>query len=343
MGDCSSRRVSHIYFSSKSVESSVRLDAAVGLLSSVTGDAPVGKAAVNSGGSLTGNGSAKNDYSSLPSTSGQCSYIGGTSLSCASPSSFQNVANANVDANVMSRKRKTPMVSCSVAETTTTVVTSPPTTIPPPNVPLSKSLSYPSDPSATVADERTVAHASQIPSLKRVKPRPLNLSAAAAFSNGSGSEASSTSSSNNLLAPSPFFLHNNTGNTYTATSPLVTQFSQLYAAASLSAGLMCPTSPFTSFLTTAVSPMLGALSSPMAAAKLTPTAGGLQQPIFQFPPNPSHMAAMATAAMMSPLMPFLGAAMNLNGNGCPAYSRGNFVSRSPESLKTPVVPFPKDF
>ncbi|VDM11429.1 unnamed protein product [Wuchereria bancrofti] len=124
---------------------------------------------------------------------------------------------------------------------------------------------------------------------------------------------------------------------------MVTQFSQLYAAASLSAGL-CPTSPFTSLLTTAaVSPMLGALGSPMAASKLTPTTAGLQQPIFQFPPNPSHMAAMATAAMMSPLMPFLGAAMNLNGNGCPTYSRNNFVSRSPESLKTPVVPFPKDF
>ncbi|VDK54497.1 unnamed protein product [Anisakis simplex] len=202
---------------------------------------------------------------------------------------------------------------------------------------------------------------SQTPSLKRVKPRPLNLSAASALSSSSSAtlpsstscnpaipEVQAPSSGNNLLVPSPFFLHNNQ-NAYAATSPLVTQFSQLYAAASLSAGLMCPSSPFTSFLTTAVSPMLGAaLNSPMAAATtstklLTPTAAAIQQPVFQFPPNPSQMAAMATAAMMSPLMPFLGAAMNLNGQGCPNYGRGFVSSRSPESLKTPVVPFSKDF
>ncbi|VBB34506.1 unnamed protein product [Acanthocheilonema viteae] len=283
------------------------------------------------------------DFSSIPSTSGQCSY-GGVSVSCSPPcgGAYPNAINTNADVGVICRKRKTPMFSCSAPETTTTMVSSPSSTLPSSNMPLSKSLSYPSNPSATITDSRSETHGTQIPSLKRVKPRPLNLSATAAFSNGSELSSSSSSSSNNLLVPSPFFLHNNTGNAYTNTSPLVTQFSQLYAAASLSAGL-CPTSPFTSLLTTAVSPMLGALGSPMAASKLTPTTASLQQPIFQFPPNPSHMAAMATAAMMSPLMPFLGAAMNLNGNGCPTYGRSNFVSRSPESLKTPVVPFPKDF
>uniref|UniRef100_A0A0R3S6H3 ETS domain-containing protein n=1 Tax=Elaeophora elaphi TaxID=1147741 RepID=A0A0R3S6H3_9BILA len=287
---------------------------------------------------------AGQDFSAVPSTSGQCSY-GGVSVSCSPPCGFQNPISANGgDVGVICRKRKTPMFSCSAPEaTTTTMASSPSSTVPSSNMPLSKSLSYPSNPSAAIADGRSGTHGTQIPSLKRVKPRPLNLSATAAFSNGTELSSSSSSSSNNLLVPSPFFLHNNTGNAYTNTSPLVTQFSQLYAAASLSAGL-CPTSPFTSLLTTAaVSPMLGALGSPMAASKLTPTTASLQQPIFQFPPNPSHMAAMATAAMMSPLMPFLGAAMNLNGNGCPTYGRSNFVSRSPESLKTPVVPFPKDF
>lgn len=225
--------------------------------------------------------------------------------------------------------------------------------------PLSKSLSYPSANSpthtpASVVEQKPVHSGNHPSSLKRVKPRPLNLSATAALSNTSTDGSS-------LLVPSPYFMHGppSGGGNYSAaaaaTSPLVTQFSQLYAAASLSAsaGLMCPTSPFTSFLTTAVSPMLAGLSSPMAAAaaaasasKITPTAGtaapssstsAMQQPIFQFPPNPSHMAAMATAAMMSPLMaPFINAAM-MNGNNCPAtYGRGNFVSRSPESLKTPV-------
>ncbi|VDK81865.1 unnamed protein product [Litomosoides sigmodontis] len=283
------------------------------------------------------------DFSAIPSTSGQCSY-GGVSVSCSPPCGFQNAINANADVGVICRKRKTPMFSCSAPETVTTMASSSSSssTLSSSNMPLSKSLSYPSNPSAAITDGRSGTHGTQIPSLKRVKPRPLNLSATAAFSNGP-ELSSSSSSSNNLLVPSPFFLHNNTGNAYTNTSPLVTQFSQLYAAASLSAGL-CPTSPFTSLLTTAaVSPMLGALGSPMAASKLTPTTASLQQPIFQFPPNPSHMAAMATAAMMSPLMPFLGAAMNLNGNSCPTYGRSNFVSRSPESLKTPVVPFPKDF
>ncbi|VDN01252.1 unnamed protein product [Thelazia callipaeda] len=278
------------------------------------------------------------DYQAIPSTSNQCS-LSGTSGHCSPQNSFQNTNNSDI--GLICRKRKTPMFTCSTPETVTTITPSS-STVTSSTVPLAKSLSYPSNPSATITESR---NGTQIPSLKRVKPRPLNLTATAAFSNGSDL-SSCTSSNSNLLAPSPFFLHNNTGNAYTNTSPLVTQFSQLYAAASLSAGL-CPTSPFASLLTTAaVSPMLGAIGSPMAAAatsKLTPTAAGLQQPIFQFPPNPSHMAAMATAAMMSPLMPFLGAAMNLNGNTCPAYGRNSFVSRSPESLKTPVVPFPKDF
>ncbi|VDN18703.1 unnamed protein product, partial [Gongylonema pulchrum] len=327
----------------KTAESSGRLDAPMALLPSVTGDAAVAKPVLASGASLvTSSSSSRSDFASLPSTSGggPCSTSYAVRL-CSSPSS--SYQGTNGDANVSSRKRKTPMVSSSCNGTVTEAALASPTSCAvsaaASNMPLSKSLSYPSDPPVPVPDDRSAAQANpQIPSLKRVKPRPLNLSATAAFSNGAGLEVpasssssttSTTSTSNNLLVPSPFFLHNNTGNAYTATSPLVTQFSQLYAAASLSAGLMCPTSPFTSFLTTAVSPMLGALSSPMAAAaaaKLTPTAStALQQPIFQFPPNPSHMAAMATAAMMSPLMPFLGAAMNLNGNGCPStYGRANF-------------------
>ncbi|OZC09154.1 Ets-domain protein, partial [Onchocerca flexuosa] len=305
-------------------------------LTSIGGDTAVVRTTMNTTTTATAGAIEAADFSAIPSTSGQCSY-NGIAVSCSTPSGFQNPINANADVGVICRKRKTPMFSCSAPETTTTMASSPSSTISSSNMPLSKSLSYPSNPSATITDSRSGTHGTQIPSLKRVKPRPLNLSATAAFSNGS------ELSSNNLLVPSPFFLHNNTGNAYTNTSPLVTQFSQLYAAASLSAGL-CPTSPFTSLLTTAaVSPMLGALGSPMAASKLTPTTASLQQPIFQFPPNPSHMAAMATAAMMSPLMPFLGAAMNLNSNGCPTYGRSNFVSRSPESLKTPVVPFPKDF
>nr|CDP92926.1 Bm7152, isoform c [Brugia malayi] len=297
------------------------------VLTSINGDT---RTTINNTTTVT----AAPDFSPIPSTSGQCPYSC-VSVSCSPPSGLQNAINTNADAGVICRKRKTPMFSCSAPETTTTVTSPSSSTVPSSIIPLSKSLSYPSNPPATITDRGSGTHGTQIPSLKRVKPRPLNLSATAAFSNGS---ELSSSSSNNLLVLSPFFLHNNTGNAYTNTSPLVTQFSQLYAAASLSAGL-CPTSPFTSLLTTAaVSPMLGALGSPMAASKLTPTTAGLQQPIFQFPPNPSHMAAMATAAMMSPLMPFLGAAMNLNGNGCPTYGRNNFVSRSPESLKTPVVP-----
>ncbi|KAM3725395.1 Uncharacterized protein ACO02O_02277 [Dirofilaria immitis] len=325
--------------STKNAESNGGLEAATtdnGLTAIGGGDTTVMRATMNT--TATGTAAVTgSDFSPVPSTSGQCSY-NGVSVSCSPPNGFPNAITANGDVGgVVCRKRKTPMFSCSAPETTTTMASSPCSTIPSSNMPLSKSLSYPSNPSATITDNRSGTHGTQIPSLKRVKPRPLNLSATAAFSNGS------ELSSNNLLVPSPFFLHNNTGNAYTNTSPLVTQFSQLYAAASLSAGL-CPTSPFTSLLTTAaVSPMLGALGSPMAASKLTPTTASLQQPIFQFPPNPSHMAAMATAAMMSPLMPFLGAAMNLNGNGCPTYGRSNFVSRSPESLKTPVVPFPKDF
>ncbi|MFH4973424.1 hypothetical protein AB6A40_000133 [Gnathostoma spinigerum] len=181
------------------------------------------------------------------------------------------------------------------------------------------------------------------PSLKRVKPRPLNLSATRNLSSPPPSlDQSHHNSANSLLVPpSPFLMAAGTGSgNYTATSPLVSQFSQLYAA-SLSANFMCPTSPFNSLLTTTISPML-ALNSPML--KLTPTPNGMQQPIFEFPPNPSRMAAMARAAMMSsPLMPLIGAAMNLNSNSCPSYGRSNFVTRSPESLKTPVVPFPKDF
>uniref|UniRef100_A0A915PUI0 ETS domain-containing protein n=1 Tax=Setaria digitata TaxID=48799 RepID=A0A915PUI0_9BILA len=319
--------------STKNAECNSALEATTTIALNSIGDAPGVKTTMNT----TTVAATVADFSAIPSTSGQCSY-NGTSIS-SPPSSFQSTISGNADVGVICRKRKTPMFSCSAPETTTTTTSSTSSTASSSNMPLSKSLSYPSNPSATVTDGRNGTHGTQIPSLKRVKPRPLNLSATAAFSNGS----ELSSSSNNLLVPSPFFLHNNTGNAYTNTSPLVTQFSQLYAAASLSAGL-CPTSPFTSLLTTAaVSPMLGALGSPMAASKLTPTTTSLQQPIFQFPPNPSHMAAMATAAMMSPLMPFLGAAMNLNSNGCPTYSRNSFVSRSPESLKTPVVPFPKDF
>ncbi|EFO19187.2 ets-domain-containing protein [Loa loa] len=327
--------------STKNGESNGGLEATTeSVLTSVSGDTPAVRTAMNTTTTTAAAAVAALDFSPVPSTSGQCSF-NGVSANCSPPSGYQNAINANVDSGVICRKRKTPMFSCSAPETITTVASPSSSTVPSSIMPLSKSLSYPSNPSATITDSRSGTHGTQIPSLKRVKPRPLNLSATAAFSNGS--ELSSSSSSNNLLVPSPFFLHNNTGNAYTNTSPLVTQFSQLYAAASLSAGL-CPTSPFTSLLTTAaVSPMLGALGSPMAASKLTPTTANLQQPIFQFPPNPSHMAAMATAAMMSPLMPFLGAAMNLNGNGCPTYGRSNFVSRSPESLKTPVVPFPKDF
>lgn len=322
------------HFSTKNPESNGLLETTAGcVLTSIGGETAVVRTAINTTATTL-------DFSSVPSTSVQCSY-GSVSVNYSPLSGLQNAINANADAGVICRKRKTPMFSCSAPEATTTVVSSSPSTVPSSIITLSKSLSYPANPSGTIADGRGRTHGTQTPSLKRVKPRPLNLSATAAFSNGS-EMSSLSSSSNNLLVPSPFFLHNNTGNTYTNTSPLVTQFSQLYAAASLSAGL-CPTSPFTSLLTTAtVSPMLGALGSPMAASKLTPTAN-VQQPIFQFPPNPSHMAAMATAAMMSPLMPFLGAAMNLNGNGCPTYGRSNFVSRSPESLKTPVVPFPKDF
>ncbi|KHN73905.1 ETS domain-containing protein Elk-1 [Toxocara canis] len=255
----------------------------------------------------------------------------------------------DLNQTITSRKRKTPTASSGgeavpACSTTASGMS---------QAQLSKSLSLPcngaSVEAAVPTSQQHSSVSSHTPSLKRVKPRPLNLSATNALSSCSGAipEIAAPTSGNNLLVPSPFFMHNNgtAANAYAAaaTSPLVTQFSQLYAAASLSAGLMCPSSPFTSFLTTSVSPMLGAaLNSPMASSKMTPTAAALQQPVFQFPPNPSQMAAMATAAMMSPLMPFIGAAMNLNGNGCPSYGRG-FVNRSPESLKTPVVPFPKDF
>uniref|UniRef100_A0A914ZFR2 ETS domain-containing protein n=1 Tax=Parascaris univalens TaxID=6257 RepID=A0A914ZFR2_PARUN len=285
-----------------------------------------------------------------PSTSEHCSYSQppptGPPSTC-STQSTSTIPTTSTDLNQtgVCRKRKTPTVNvggeaqtptCSMAQTNA-------------QTPLSKTVSLPCDGARVEAIVPTSQHSttSHTPSLKRVKPRPLNLSATNALSTCGTVPEMAPNSGNSLFVPSPFFMHNNgsAANAYAAaaaTSPLVTQFSQLYAAASLSAGLMCPSSPFTSFLTTAVSPMLGALSSPMAANKMTPTAAALQQPVFQFPPNPSQMAAMATAAMMSPLMPFIGAAMNLNGNACPNYGRG-FVSRSPESLKTPVVPFPKDF
>lgn len=247
-----------------------------------------------------------------------------------------------------SRKRKSPVTITADEEEHLNLAQPTPTvsvTLSSQQAPLSKSLSLPCD------AECTSTTLTQAPSLKRVKPRPLNLTATQALTTCAPTDlppfSGGGANGNNLLVPSPFFMQGNGSATgaYSATSPLVTQFSQLYAAASLSAGFMCPSSPFAALLTTAASPMIGAaLNSPMAAAKVTPTAAGTAgAPLhFQFPPNPSQMAAMATAAMMSPLMPFIGAAMNLNGNSCPSYGRG-FVSRSPESLKTPVVPFPKDF
>lgn len=63
-----------------------------------------------------------------------------------------------------------------------------------------------------------------------------------------------------------------------------------------------------------------------------------QKTMFQFPPHPQSMANVAKAVSMMSVPPVLGATINLNNN---PYGR-TFVSRSPESLKTPVVPFPKD-
>lgn len=284
--------------------------------------------------------SASAVLSTSPSTSEQytCGQPPPRPLSSSSAHSSSTMQTTTTDLSQIappSRKRKTPTNNSVASElsdsATNAVLTNP-------QAPLSKSLSLPCD-SSSGTSTTLLSHA---PSLKRVKPRPLNLTATQALTSNTAADVApfSSGSSSNLLVASPFLMQGNSSNSYAATSPLVTQFSQLYAAASLSAGFMCPSSPFNSFLTTAVSPMLGALSSPMAATKVTPTT---TTPLhFQFPPNPSQMAAMATAAMMSPLMPFIGAAMNMNGNNCQSYGR-NFVSRSPESLKTPVVPFPKDF
>uniref|UniRef100_A0A0N5AJS2 ETS domain-containing protein n=1 Tax=Syphacia muris TaxID=451379 RepID=A0A0N5AJS2_9BILA len=268
---------------------------------------------------------------SIPSTSQQnsCEQIPARPVSASSIHSNSTVHTETTDLNQgTSRKRKSPVNTVSKDQTELSSATKP------------HALSAHLSDSSSCSTVPQASSTTPAPTLKRPKPRPLNLAAAQSLN-----VSSSLNSGSALLAHSPYLNGTAAGIPLTASSPLLSIYASL-SSTSLSANCILSTSPFLPSLTTAAaaacSPLFNAINSPAASQTkktVTPTASAT--PIFQFPPNPQQMAAMATAVMSSPLFPYFGQSINLNGQGCQTYNR-SLVSRSPESLKTPVV-IPKDF
>lgn len=280
--------------------------------------------------------STASTITSLPSTSQQnpCDQVPTRPVSASSTHSSSTVHTETTDlSQTVSRKRKSPVngIAKDQAELVSVVR---------PRVSTSQDSDSPPK-SCNTAPQTSSSSTTPAPTLKRLKPRPLNLAAAQSLN---VSSATSLNSGSTLVAHSPYL---NGAAAAIASSPILNLYASSLSA-SLSANCILSSSPFIPSLTTAAaaaaacSPLFSTMNSPVAPQPqkvVTPTAA--TTPIFQFPPNPQQMAAMATAVMSSPLFPYFGQSINLGGQGCQTYSR-SLVSRSPESLKTPVV-IPKDF